>query len=204
MSRRTDQAPRRATAQPVETVRPAARAGTRPSSGTAPPRTRGEGDRSCGRHFRNRAGNRSQQHSFHIQACCKSVNCRVKCHSAHGYGRKIRYCAVWRPDFCHFEGFRLPIRWISRAIGDLQQAPKSRRLPAARSVAHQRLRSPPHAGQAERGRQLRGADPHLHASRRERSSSATLSSALGFRPHQRTHSGVRDPNHAKLARGQVI
>ena len=56
------------------------------------------------------------------RACCKSVNCRVKCHSAHRYGPKIRYCAIWRPDFCHFEGFRLPIRWISRAIGVLQQA----------------------------------------------------------------------------------
>ena len=62
-----------------------------------------------------------------LGACCKSVNCRVKCHSAHRYGPKIRYCGVWRPDFCHFEGFRLPIRWISRALGLLQQAPRRER-----------------------------------------------------------------------------
>ena len=58
-----------------------------------------------------------------LGACCKSVNCRVKAHSAHRYGPKMRNCALWRPDFCHFEGFRLPIRWISRASGLLQQAP---------------------------------------------------------------------------------
>ena len=61
---------------------------------------------------------------LHLRACCKSVNCGVKGHSAHRNGPKMRYCAVWRLDFCHFEGFRLPIRWISRAIGLLQQAPK--------------------------------------------------------------------------------
>ncbi len=57
-----------------------------------------------------------------LRACCKSVNCGVKGHSAHRYGPKMRCCARWRPDFCHFEGFRLPIRWISRAVGLLQQA----------------------------------------------------------------------------------
>ena len=57
-----------------------------------------------------------------LGACCKSVNCGVKGHSAHRYGPKMRCCARWRPDFCHFEGFRLPIRWISRAVGLLQQA----------------------------------------------------------------------------------
>ena len=60
-----------------------------------------------------------------LGACCNSVNCRVKAHSAHRYGPKMRNCALWRPDFCHFEGFRLPIRWISRAIGLLQQAPRA-------------------------------------------------------------------------------
>ena len=65
-----------------------------------------------------------------IGACCKSVNCGVNARSAHRYGPKMRYCAIWRPDFCHFEGFRLPIRWISRAIGLLQQA---HRLPGRAS-----------------------------------------------------------------------
>ena len=38
---------------------------------------------------------------------------------------RTRYCALWRPDFCHFEGFRLPNRWVLRAIGLLQQTPKA-------------------------------------------------------------------------------
>ena len=57
-----------------------------------------------------------------LGACCNSVNCGVNARSAHRYGPKMRNCALRRPDFCHFEGFRLPIRWISRAIGLLQQA----------------------------------------------------------------------------------
>ena len=64
VSRRVDQALMRAVAQPSYAVRPAACAGARPSSGTAPPRWRGEGDRSCESRFRNRAGNRSAQHCF--------------------------------------------------------------------------------------------------------------------------------------------
>ena len=35
-------------------------------------------------------------------------------------------------------------------------------------------------------------------------SSAPLASALGFRPHQRTRSGARNPNHAKPAGGHVL
>ena len=46
----------------------------------------------------------------------------------------MRCCALWRPDFCHFEGFRLPIRWISRAIGLLQQARKRRGGSSAAAV----------------------------------------------------------------------
>ena len=61
-----------------------------------------------------------------LGACCKSVNCRVKGHSAHLYGPKTSYCALCRPYFCHFEGFRLPIRWILRAIELLQQTPRHR------------------------------------------------------------------------------
>ena len=57
-----------------------------------------------------------------LGACCKSVYCGVKGYSAHRYGQKMRCCALRRPDFCHFEGFRLPIWWIWRAVGLLQQA----------------------------------------------------------------------------------
>ena len=59
-----------------------------------------------------------------LGACCKSVNCGVKGHSAHRHGQKMRGCAIWGPDFCHFEGFRLPVRWISRAVGLWQRAPR--------------------------------------------------------------------------------
>ena len=31
--------------------------------------------------------------------------------------------ALWRPEFRHFAGIPLPIRWISRTVGLLQQAP---------------------------------------------------------------------------------
>ena len=72
-----------------------------------------------------------------LGACCKSVNCGGKGHSAHRYGPKMRYCALWRPDFCHFEGFRLPIRWVSRALGLLQQAPRALRQ-CCRSVSLRR------------------------------------------------------------------
>ena len=57
-----------------------------------------------------------------IGACCKSVNCGVKDQSAHRYVPKMRCCALWRPESCHFEGFRLPIRWVSRAVGLWQRA----------------------------------------------------------------------------------
>ena len=54
--------------------------------------------------------------------CCKSVICGVKGQSAHRYVPKMRCCALWRPESCHFEGFRLPIRWVSRAVGLWQRA----------------------------------------------------------------------------------
>ena len=57
-------------------------------------------------------------------ACCKSVNCGVKGQSAHRFDPTMRCCALRRPDFCHFEGFRLPIRWISRAVGLWQRVPR--------------------------------------------------------------------------------
>jgi len=47
---------------------PAARAGVRPSPGTVPPRSRGEGVAAARRSFRGSAGDRSQQHFSNIQS----------------------------------------------------------------------------------------------------------------------------------------
>lgn len=38
------------------------------------------------------------------------------------YGPNMGCSALGRPDFSHFEGIRLPIRWITRAVGLLQEA----------------------------------------------------------------------------------
>ena len=73
-------------------------------------------------------------------ACCNSVNCGVKGHSAHRYDPRMGCCALWRLGFCHFEGSRLPIRWVSRAVGLWQQA--RRRWSSPSKFSNTLLREP--------------------------------------------------------------
>ena len=42
--------------------------------------------------------------------------------SGRRYGPNMGVCALWRPDFRHFEGIPPPSRWTSRAVGLLQRA----------------------------------------------------------------------------------
>ena len=48
--------------------------------------------------------------------------------------RKCGVGALWGLGFCHFEDFRLPIRWVSRAVGLWQLAPKALWLPLSVTV----------------------------------------------------------------------